>query len=305
MYSLTHEAPSPTEQSKETQEVSKKGSLFGAVPKAKKGLSSKEKKLMTMAKFAKVSVEELKKELNEEESPQSVVSPKEAAPEKGILSFLPSPKNETTSQSSKSVLNQSHGKEETALNQKATVSKKQTDSFSLDVQKEDELQEEDGTLPGMNGVIPLNPFLSDAESIESSKSKVDGEVDPPLMFKTVYRTKSKSSKSGVSSVRSSESSSHSRVDQVLSSSRNSSFAAAVNESNSAGGLPSASSTFSSADSSTSNASYGYGNGTGYGYGYGGNFSQSQYEAFIRRSGMLATAGAASSSSADLLVGFAC
>ena len=37
------------------------------------------------------------------------------------------------------------------------------------------------------------------------------------------------------------------------------------------------------------------------HGYGGNFSQSQYEAFIRRSGMLATANAATSASANLLV----
>ena len=300
MYSLTHEAPSPIENSKETKEISSKGSLFGAVPKAKKGLSSKEKKLMTMAKFAKVSVEELKKELNEEESPHPVVSSCEAAPEKGILSFLPSPKNETTMLCPESVLSKSSRKTGTTLKQEDSDVKKRTNSFASDVQNEDDLQNEDGALHGMNGIIPLNPFLSDAESIESSKSKVDGEVDTPLMFKTVYRTKSKLPKRGTSSDRSSESSSHSRVDQVFSSSRNLSFDV-TNTSDSTGGLPSTSSTFSSTDSSNSNTGYGY----GYGYGYGGHFSQIQYEAFIRRSGMLATAGAASSSSADLLVGFAC
>ena len=294
MYSLTQETPSSMEETKTTKEIIKEESLFSSVPKAKKGLSSKEKKLMTMAKFAKVSVEELKKELKEEEHPHSVVSTNESVSDKGVLSFLPSPKNDSTDKYSKDVLNKPSAKAEVALRQDISASNKKADSFATDVQDEDELQEENGSSLGMNGIIPLNPFLSDVKSIESSKSKVDEEVNTPLMFKTVYRTKSKSksksSKRGTLNVPSDKLSTHARVDQLLSSSSNPSSDA----------VPSNSSTSSSTINSNSNAGYGY----GYGYGYGGNFSQSQYEAFIRRSGMLATAGAASSSSTDLLVGFA-
>ena len=50
--------------------------------------------------------------------------------------------------------------------------------------------------------------------------------------------------------------------------------------------------------------YGYGSDNTYEVqgGYGGGYSQSQYEAFMRRSGMLASASAATAKEANLLVG---
>ena len=253
----------------EKSEKKQSNSLFGAVPKAKKGMSSKEKKLMTMAKFAKVSVEELKKELQEEEISTPAVPPRDSAKPKGALSFLPSPKHDipqnsqiqnTTSQNDPEVLQSSS----------SVLSKSKRDEEKASVKVD---LDEDELVSG--GAIPLNPFLSDAETIQSKKEDKEEDISTPMMFKTVYRkkpqlsTKTTSQSSYVSSP----------------SSLSSSVYSQTNAGNEASG------------GSGSGGGYGY----GYGYGYSGNFSQSQYEAFIRRSGMLATAGAASSNSVELLV----
>ena len=186
--------------------------LFASVPEAKKSkktTKNKQKKLLHIAKFAKVPVEELMKEFQNESKNPEIVKKEPVS----SLSFLPAPQHSPTN----------------ASEEKTVAVDEEEDPFSKS-----------------NGVIPLNPFLSDLESIQAERKKE--EVDTPFIYTTVAREP--------------------RLESVKEFSP----------------LPS---------TDTNEVAQ---------YGYGGNFSQSQYEAFIRRSGMLATANAATSSSANLLVG---
>lgn len=258
--------PVPTpEIPEEKSEKKQSNSLFGAVPKAKKGMSSKEKKLMTMAKFAKVSVEELKKELKEEEISTPVVAPRDSAKPKCALSFLPSPKHDAPQKTQ--IQKSTSQNEQEVLQLSSSISpKNERDEEKASVRVDlDEAELVSG------GAIPLNPFLSDAETIQSKKEEKADDISTPMMFKTVYRRKPQTS------------------------------AKTTSQSSYASSSSSSSSSVYSPTNAGNETSGGSGSGYGFRYGYSGNFSQSQYEAFIRRSGMLATAGAASSNSVELLV----
>lgn len=172
------------------------------------------KKLQTIAKFAGVSVDELMKEFDDDDR-QKTESSKPVKEGASPLSFLPAPQHN----SDKSEATDPKGTEETT-------------------EKEAEIKE--------NGIIPLNPFLSDVKSIQTN-AQTDVEQEP-LQFITVSRVQRKQT----------EKKPERRPEREPVS------------------MPVQ-------------------------HGYGGSFSQSQYEAFIRRSGMMATVHAATSASANMLV----
>lgn len=172
------------------------------------------KKLQTIAKFAGVSVDELMKEFDDDDR-QKTESSKPVEEGASPLSFLPAPQHN----SDESKATDPKGTEETT-------------------EKEAEIKE--------NGIIPLNPFLSDVKSIQTN-AQTDVEQEP-LQFITVSRVQRKQT----------EKKPERRPEREPVS------------------MPVQ-------------------------HGYGGSFSQSQYEAFIRRSGMMATVHAATSASANMLV----
>lgn len=204
--------------------------LFAAVPevkKSKKTIKNKQKKLLDIAKFAKVPVEELMKEFQNE--PKTSETTKKTSV--SSLSFLPAPKHSSNISSKE--------KEVVDERKEVTFEEKNVTSVEGDI-----VTEEEDPFSKSNGVIPLNPFLNDLETIQADHNQE--EVTTPFVYTTVTR------EPRTTSVRESPPPSMNTSEVVQ-------------------------------------------------HGYGGNFSQSQYEAFIRRSGMLATANAATSASANLLV----
>ena len=243
-------------------------SLFAAVPtakKTKKTIKNKKKKLLDIAKFAKVSVEELMKEFQNEPVPSETTKKSPVS----SLSFLPAPLHSSTNLSEDEKKEVISGEGDVVFGNGDIVSeRKDVVHGDADVVHgdsdlgnrngdvgsgkghtihggEDATAGEEDPFSKTDGVIPLNPFLSDFEAIQAGHGQE--EVTTPFVYTTVTREPK------TTSVRESPPPLMSTNEVVQ-------------------------------------------------HGYGGNFSQSQYEAFIRRSGMLATANAATSSSANLLVG---
>lgn len=175
------------------------------------------KKLQTIAKFAGVSVDELMKEFDDEDRGKKAAS-KAVEEEVSPLSFLPAPQHES---------------EEADGTREASEPKEVKETT------------EEAEIKG-NGIIPLNPFLNDVETIKTN-AHTDAEQGP-LQYITVSRVERKQTEKKPERRPETES-----------------VAMPVQ------------------------------------HGYGGSFSQSQYEAFIRRSGMMATVHAATSASANMLV----
>lgn len=202
-------------------ETKKEKSLFSALPKVKKSKEKKQLNLAEIAKFAQVPVEELRKEFNEEHEVN-----KASKPTNSLFNALPKPENQKKQQS----------EEES-------------------IQKEDVPFNSDNEEVPSNGVIPLNPFLDDADAIQKE------EKDKSVVYTTVYHVPQRKRE-------------HSDVSE-----------------------------------SEATLSYGYVSQETESMestvGYGSNYSQRQYEAFMRRSGMLATADAKTTSSANMLVTFVC
>lgn len=188
-----------------------KESLFAALPKATKKKGKKQLNLTEIAKFAQVPVDELRKEFNEETN--------EKKENGSLVGMLPKPTNHIEEKSNTETIVDNH-------------------------------EEEDEVPVSSNGVIPLNPFLDDATTIQKE------EKEKPVTYTTIYhvpqRKRDREENAGIDTTFSNE-------------------------------------TLSSYQESTPSV------------GYGNNFSQSQYEAFMRRSGMLATANAPTTASANMLV----
>ena len=175
------------------------------------------KKLQTIAKFAGVSVDELMKEFDDEDR-RKTESSKPVEERASPLSFLPAPQNKS---------------EETDANEPRETEVNNTNDTEVDDTKG-------------NGIIPLNPFLNDVQSIQTT-SQADVEQEP-IQYITVSRVERRQTEKKPERKPETES-----VTMPVQ------------------------------------------------HGYGGSFSQSQYEAFIRRSGMMATVNAATSASANMLV----
>lgn len=198
-------------------ESKKEKSLFSALPKVKKTKEKKQLNLVEIAKFAQVPVEELRKEFKEEHEVN-----KTSKQQTSLFNALPEPKG---------------------------VKKRQTEETCNKTEDVSALSDNDEVQS--NGVIPLNPFLDDADAIQKE------ENDKPIVYTTVYHVPQRKRE-------------HSDVSE-----------------------------------SETTPSYGYVSQEAESMeptvGYGSNYSQSQYEAFMRRSGMLATADAKTTSSANMLV----
>lgn len=225
------------EKENDSQERKNEKSVFAELPKAKKSKGKKQLNLEDIARLTQVPIEELRKEFSGKEEEEE--KKKEKQTSSSLFDSLPKPSNTQSTSINQSTKNEVDD----------TKSDKLTSNIkSTTIENEDENELEEQEKVTSNGVIPLNPFLDDMNTIQSE------EKETPVVYKTVYHVpQRKRDYSEVSSPQPTESEE----------------------------IPSYSETPT--------------------IGYGSNYSQSQYEAFMRRSGMLATATAFTTASANMLV----